>query len=505
MPHVHQTWNRTTSLRVVRSKGDTVTIGGIIIPFRVYDAYGTTWDEDSVINAEMFDPHPVLWWHGQDNRERLGLHYAKNLRMMDSGWYTEMDIEVTTPLAERAVALVESGYGAFSTGSRSDLMSFDWDGYCLEWTLVEISIAPIEAVASPDGSTIASIRTQLGVTGMPNGFRRNVQDPQDRIETPPEPSAPTGVTIDEIDERIADHLERFDETLSERMNEFGEYIIEQVPTRSLPAGEELPEQRAARIEVMSPFDEWTVFDMAVAHQIRSAVSRKRGKSMGAFGEDTFYRAMFHKLELEARLDERRIEQAVERRSNGATTVTADWRRAVDATLRRRLHQWMPGMRANEAMGSTVAGYGDELVTEVLGSVAWHVFTLDSKVFGLLRSFVKPEGTGDTYSVPQIISTPRMRGFAEPTDADQADWANSVIPYGRFETSQATWTLGNIGLNMLVPRIMMEDTRVDSLLEASRNIREGMVVSIDDVLLNGDTAATTGNISHLGDRPNWDGL
>jgi HK97 family phage major capsid protein len=462
-----------TSWNVLRgyvTQSGQMRIAGIVIPFRQIDSYGTWWDEESNIHRDMFSPQPVLWRHG-DRRERIGTTDPDTVEQTKRGWYAEMVID-DTELGRHAYELVRSGAAGYSTGSVPHMVAFRTDGYCFEWAWVETSVCPIEEVASPNKSTIALIRS-FGVEN-------------------------NGVGPQEIEQRVYPTMDDIDEMVTQRLEQFGDHLLENMPTRSLPSADEEAEQQArTRIEVGSEYDEWSAFDMAVVHQMKTTFAqRSRHVRMDAF-DDRFYRALFHKLERLGKRDEERIEAATRKREMGLTTIGRDWRRAVTDELRETLHPFMPYMRANEAHGSTIADYGDKLVPTILGSVAWSTFQHEANILGMLNTFDMPS---NPYEIPQITSLPLMRNFAEPTDQTQFGVTASPYATSRITSAKKTFTAGNVGLMLLIPQILVEDSNIMVLQEFAQQLRRGYAWTVNDVLLNADTAATNTNISHYGTDP-----
>ena len=64
-------------------------------------------------------------------------------------------------------------------------------------------------------------------------------------------------------------------------------------------------------------------------------------------------------------------------------------RAIDTKAYEALHRYFPHLRANEAMSSTGANIGDELVPPLLHSMAYHYYRRESNVLGLFESFQMP--------------------------------------------------------------------------------------------------------------------
>ena len=505
-------------MSLITRTGDYVE--GVLVPFAGPDddGYGTWWDRDTDFALGLYEPQSLLYLHGlkdlqQHGRlvdfgvEDDGLHVRGIIRRQDS------------PIYE----LVDRGEAAWSSGSMAGVASpARADGYIARWPIVEGSIAHYRTVVARTGLTKADyVRAGVGIRGGGQYLRSvwtgaKVMDPKEKLkeepkdglkeepkekpkEEPKKPELRTEPPEDELAEFRAWKEARAKEERKEEMRamleELGYVQPDDKPKRKLKAeGKKSPvDQVDPVIRVASPYDQFSLLGMAFHHESKAAFRSRGGSDMDEF-DDKFFRAMLDKINDHWKEDQK-IEQEWIPTPKGLLEVIP--MRAIDHTTYQNWHRAVPHLRANEAMMSTLANRGDELVPTLLSSTLYYFMRLESRVAPLFRTFRMP---GNPFDYPKITKGPTFVKGDELSDAANFNVSTSNIDYSQISTDDVQFNAGKLAAITLYSEELVEDSTVAWAEAAARVYVEEMAHSFDYVLLNGDTSASATNISYFGTDP-----
>lgn len=499
-------------------------VEGVLVPFGGPDddGFGTWWDADTDFALDLYAPHPLLYVHGIKDLRQHGR--LRDFGIESDGLHVRGQI---TRRDSRIYELVDEGEAAWSSGSMAGVTSpVRADGYIARWPIVEGSIAHRSIVVARHGLTKADyVRAGVAIRGGGQYLRsiwtgvkvmEATQDlstedlagtspaddpgakPEDGKESlSPEPLA-GGTADDEMQEFRAWKAERDKKARGDEvraiLKEMGIEPQGEQPTRSLePEGDKSPvDMPASVIRVASPYDQVSLLGMAFHHESK-AQFRGRGGGMEEF-DDKFFRAMLDKINAQWKADEK-VEQEWIPTPRGLLEVIP--MRAIDRSTYRSWNRAVPNLRANEAMMSTLAGKGDELVPTLLSSALYYFMRLESRVAPLFRSFMMPS---QPFDYPKITSGPTFVKGAELSDAANFNVASLNIDYTDIGTDKVTFEAGKLQAVTLYSQELVEDSAVAWAEAASRVYVQEMAHAFDYVLLNGDTSASATNISFFGTDP-----
>lgn len=510
------------STTVLTRTGDFVE--GVLVPFGGPDddGFGTWWDADTDFALDLYAPHPMLYVHGIKDLRQHG-------RLRDFG--IELDgLHVRGQITRRdsqIYELVDKGDAAWSSGSMAGVTSpVRADGYISRWPIVEGSIAHRNIVVARHGLTKADyVRAGVAIrgggqylrsiwtgvspmesrqdlpaddpAGTPPADDPGVQPDDGKDAPPPEPPV-GGPPDDEMAEFRAWKAERDKEKRGNEvraiLKEMGIEPPGDQPTRSLQKeGKESPVDPALPvIRVASPYDQYSLLGMAFHHEAK-AEFRGRAGGMEEF-DDKFFRAMLDKINEQWKADQK-VQQEWIPTPQGLLEVVP--MRAIDQTTYRNWNRAVPNLRANEAMMSTLAGRGDELVPTLLSSTLYYFMRLDARVAPLFRTFRMPS---NPFDYPKITKGPTFVRGEELSDAANFNVSNSNIDYSQISTDNVTFTAGKLSAITLFSEELVEDSTVAWAEAAARTYVEEMAHAFDFVLLNGDTSDNSTNISLYGTKP-----
>lgn len=365
--------------------------------------------------------------------------------------------------------LVAVGKGAASSGTMPHLIRREGD-YMRRWPIVEWSVLDEEQAGSWPGTTkIEAIRAHLGgeISTDVIEIRRSVfmYEQGTNGNTPPTVQAENSANIGDAVRDLVARVEGMQADIT---------AIREAPAQTLQPSP--PPVAQPQISVRSKYDDVSLFGLLHRDEMQRIDASRQGRTHRRSEE--FMRAVLDKARAmhEAQVDDAGI-------------------RAIDTEAYNAWSERVPHLRANEAMQSTLAGSGDELVPTLMSSVAHYEFRLASRVFSLLPSFQMPS---QSYDYPTLAGGPRFQAAAEATDKDQANVGNSRLATGKPTTAKITFSAGEIGVLSLASRTFYEDAGLSVADALAKQFARNAARDIDYLLLNGDERTTSSNVSHTGD-------
>lgn len=459
-------------------------VGGVLVPFRIKDAYKTWFDDKTNYHLTLFRQRPIFVTHMMRPElvGRGGTLDDASFRLTPEGLYGEGDLE-SNYWGDYALDLIKADDGAWSTGAwptKQTLRVRSSDGYVTDWAIVEGSICKRSEVASPVGTTLAehiraiypqvdSLERSFYMGGI-GSFTRSLTVYEG------ENGAGGGTAIPAITSNQVQKLTEAIEKLTVKLDE-----VETPATRSLPAGGELPDNRVPEISVSSKYDNVSLFGMLLHDRM---VQIQRGKNGASHNRtEEFMRAAVDKAAFLHK-------QAENIRAYGVQNL-----RAIDEEAFEIWHEKVPYLRANEALQSTLATSGDELVPTMLNSTAYYAFMLETRVAQLLEQFQMPS---NPFDYPTVLAGVGLRKVTEPADQASAVPSASTIKPSKPATGKVTYSAGEIGTLILASKVLFEDAGLMMADVLATEAARRAASDIDWVLLNGDERAAATNISHSAD-------
>ena len=510
-------------------------IEGILIPFTTpdKDAYGTYWNRFTDFGLDVFAPHPVLYLHGLRNVQRQGTLVEFEIR--DEGLYARAELRGDSSL----YSLIDSGQAAWSSGSQPHLIEQGRDGYIRKWVLVEGSIGDRSEVAAADGLTAAAyVRSLEGFYDSP--VRRSLwigsgmtektaaAEKQQEKEIPVETGQrlspgqaiaavqagnlsgqlggihlpATSAHEESASKQLIKDLEN--PTARQLLSAFFRSEFDKMQSESKqeePAARALPPEGAKdksplkipSVKVASKYDPISLLGMTWHYELQSSM-RASDRHWKWSVDEEFMRAMLDKVSGAWKAEEAVKDSEI---VFGNELLPVVPMRSIMRSGYEAWHSKVPYLRAGEAMTSTLANFGDELVPQLFSSVVYYHMRLEAVVAPLFSTFLMPS---NPYDVPKITSGPVFHRVAETTDQDNFDIGSFLTPVSKVGTADVTFDAGKLQALTLTSRELIEDSGVNfSQAMANEYVRE-MAHTMDWTLLNGDESDTATNISYYGTKP-----
>lgn len=396
-----------------------------------------------------------------------------SLKYLYEGLYAEWDLWANEA-GDACLRLVDEGAAATSTGTMPHYIDghIRKDGYVEQWPLVEVSMLHVKAAGSQPGTTTVYHIRASGLAA-PDDKADSTDDIQlirsswimtDTFLQPP-PAAPVveppPVAPPPVQPPAAPPA----------------------PIRTLPGLQNDP--RPEPIRVSSQFDGVSALGLI----LWDASRRGKAAASGSYYVRTeeYMRALGERVQS--------IWEREQRQMDGV--VSGSPIRAVDTEAATAWGRYMPHLRANELMASTVSTAGDELVPTLMSSVAYHAFMLETRVAQLFQQFQLPSVP---FNWPTVKKGLKIRRVTEPVNQSSMSITSSVYPASKPATGQITFTPGEIGALSIQSQILWEDAGLSVADTIAKEFARRMAAQIDYVILNGDERATTGNLSHNGTDP-----
>ena len=159
---------------------------------------------------------------------------------------------------------------------------------------------------------------------------------------------------------------------------------------------------------------------------------------------------------------------------------------------------MSAIKADELTYSTQAGFGDEWVPDLWSAQIWNRARLENAILPLFRAIEMPsnpfelpiEGTD-----PSVYFVPETKNETDLTISG----STNPIPDSKIGSGKVTLNAQKLALRVGFSSELVEDSVVPVLNLYRDQAMKAILTSIDNVLLNGDTA-TSGNINKNGAPP-----
>ncbi len=497
-------------------------IGGHLVVFtgpELTDSYGEFFTAKTDYGLDWYPQRPLLYQHGQDaaiGPRPVGV--IDTVKSDGAGIWVEAQLAEHARYLEDMRDLIEQRVLGWSSGTISYLARVTDDGEIVRWPIVEGSLTPTPAepltigdvtyravngavihtvtdiaakaayksagLTMPDLPTLAAAikggaGTGQAAEGGPvkeattNG--QGEQSPgameeydmteviavEERLKALEAELAQERAAKKAAEEEAAKQaaIEAAVKAEREKWEAEQKNVQKNTPAKRLPGFESDPAQagdKAPRIEVRGRFDNLNAADMAYGYML---LKGKGGAS------EQFVKAMADKVEREGiKLD----------------------------------GQWA-GMKSDELGYSTLANYGDEWVPDLWSSELWRKARQDNVIAPLFNTIEMPS---NPYELP-IEGTDPTVYLAEETqdEAHLSLGSGNPTPDSLVGTGKVQLSAKKLSLRVGFSRELVEDSIIPVLSVYREQAIRAMADAIDNVLLNGDTTATsTGNINLDDDTP-----
>jgi hypothetical protein len=419
-------------------------IGGYLVVWgnpQQRDLQGEYFSPESELGLDWYDQRPVLYHHGLDgNMKAAVIGVIDRLQADATGVWAEAQLDLRQRYVRTVLKLVEKGILGWSSGSLPHLVDVAADGHIKRWPIVEGSLTPTPA--EPRRTDVHTLKSAYEVLGLDTG----------RLDLP---TSDTGLPI----EHPATTANPYDTTtfIKTGANMTDNALINTETQIEQPARKRLPvadrdDAIKSHISVTSPYDNLDALDM-----LHGYVLLRQGKSFQGVSQH-YANALAHKVQ-----------------KAGLSAIKSD-----------------------ELSYSTQAGFGDEWVPDLWSAQIWSRARLENAILPLFRSVEMPsnpfelpiEGTD-----PTVYFVPETKNETDLTISG----STNPIPDSKVGSGKVTLSAQKLALRVGFSSELVEDSVVPVLNLYRDQAMKAILTSIDNVLLNGDTA-TSGNINKNGGTP-----
>lgn len=427
-------------------------VGGYLVVWgspQQRDLQGEYFSPESELGLDWYDQRPVLYHHGLDgNMKAAVIGVIDCLKADTTGVWAEAQLDLRQRYVRTVLKLVEKGILGWSSGSLPHLVDVANDGHIKRWPIVEGSLTPTPAEPRrTDVHTLKSAYASLGLDtarfDLPNNRREGSQTLPNT--TNPIPPSPTTTTFPTISGETSVTDTHFTTDISDTTD------IQQPARKRLPIADR-DDAIKSHISVTSPYDNLDALDM-----LHGYVLLRQGKSFQGVSQ-RYANALAHKVQ-----------------KAGLSAIKSD-----------------------ELTYSTQAGFGDEWVPDLWSAQIWNRARVENAILPLFRTIEMPsnpfelpiEGTD-----PTVYFVPETKNEADLTIAG----SGNPIPDSKIGSGKVTLNAQKLALRVGFSSELVEDSVVPVLNLYRDQAMKAILTSIDNVLLNGDTA-TSGNINKNGGTP-----
>ncbi len=416
-------------------------VGGYLVVWgspQQRDLQGEYFSPDSELGLDWYDQRPVLYHHGLDGSMKAAvIGVIDQLKADANGVWAEAQLDLRQKYVRTVLKLVEKGILGWSSGSLPHLVDVAADGHIKRWPIVEGSLTPTPA--EPRRTDVHTLKSAYAALGLDTG-RLNLSVP----------TFPTTTTLTTFP-TITGEKHMTDNHLMTNNADISDTTAMQPARKRLPIADR-EDAVKSHISVSSPYDNLDALDM-----LHGYVLLRQGKSFQGVSQ-RYANALAHKVQ-----------------KSGLSAIKAD-----------------------ELTYSTQAGFGDEWVPDLWSAQIWNRARVENAILPLFRTIEMPsnpfelpiEGTD-----PTVYFVPETKNEADLTIAGSAN----PIPDSKVGSGKVTLNAQKLALRVGFSSELVEDSVVPVLNLYRDQAMKAILTSIDNVLLNGDTA-TSGNINKNGGTP-----
>lgn len=495
-------------------------VGGYLISFGHAgdaDLAGEWFDRSTNFHFDDGYPvkgEPVLFHHGMDKKigvKRIG--QIETMTMDEAGIWAEAVLNQRDAYERAIYQLAEQGKLAYSSGALPQGVQISKSGHITDWPIIEGSLTPMPM--QPFKTQIIPVKSLPEAGDLLAAVETGPQTPTSRKATRPtgEPimtliqermvdavlsafASDAGLTLspDEaasarkaaVDKLIElsgeDDNKAKDAAKSAEFIDMVEGIVRstiasddvetavkaRLAAKSTPKPQAEGFQRDPVITMRSKYADLSAADMAFLAMGRRADATRKGTT---WNEDGFMPEM--------------VDKAQKGLSAGSIKVEHS---AMKGLM---------GVKANELNHTTNTGYGAEWVADLWSSDLWTKERFEqSVVASRIRTIDLPS---DPYTLPLEAGDPTIYHVAETTAEDTLalDISTSPIPDSKVGTANLTITTEKIGGRVGFSTEITEDSIIPFIPQLRGQLLRAIADGIDYTIINGDTAATTANVSYKG--------
>lgn len=510
-----------TNTTAVKALGNG-RVGGYLVMYgspAQKDLQGEYFTPETELGLDLYPTRPALYHHGLDGAfEATKIGDIDTLTEDEIGVWAEAQLDMRKKYVQAVYALVEKGALGWSSGSIPHLVKIAAGGRIEEWPIVEGSLTPTPAEPRIVVSTLKAAHAIV------------FEEAEQLKETP----APAAVDVSQIVSRISvkghksmDMQAMVASVLDALLAAFGEsapqlddtqkqQIVAQVVGQlgaMDSAAAMTPEQAKAQgdqvaqavIKALGAFTNPRAVQNAAIDAVKGAIANAEPKSKvpGGYNGGNHQVSVSEPLRYEhltledmlfghkvikswaygSRPSDEYLQVMAGRTEHELSKQTSDLNKpAVKALLK--------GIKANEIATSTASSGGDEWVGVAYDNRIWE------KVRGAriyqdliakgMRQVEVPKGVETTY-VATEGADPTVYTLSQNADLGADNRPAPVIGTTRIGTGQKALTPGWLGMAVAYTTVLEEDSFINVLPQFRNQVEEKAQETIEQLMINGDTA------------------
>lgn len=508
----------------VKSVGEG-RVGGYLVLFGTAaqkDLQGEYFTAETDYGLDWYEKRPALYHHALDDTIQTDpIGVIDTLKMDDVGIWAEAQLDLRKRYTRAIQKLVDKGVIGWSSGSLPHVVKIESDGCIKRWVIVEGSLTPTPAEPR---IVVSTLKAEHAIA---------LEESDTTEEAPSQDAVDVSVILSRI--KVKGHLKMdvqaiVQKTLDALMAAFGEsapqlddtakqQIVAQVtsqfgemqsappttPEEAKALGDKIAD---ATIKALAAHTNPAIAQKAATDAIKTLFDNTKPESKlpgGVQGGNGNHHITvseplkFDHLSLE---DMMFGYKTIKSWVHGLSRPTDDYLQVLSGRVERELGRQdsafskpaikslIKGTKANEIATSTASGGGDEWVSVAYDRTIWEkvrgVRIYQDLIKKGMREVEVPKGAEST-----IVATegadPTVYTLSQDADLGSDNRPKPVIGTTRIGTGQVTLTPGWLGMAVAYTTVLEEDSFVAVLPQFRSQVEEKAQETIEQLMINGDTA------------------
>jgi HK97 family phage major capsid protein len=487
------------------------------------DADGEYFTPSTNLHEDKFELPPVVYFHGLKSETPAYIGQTVDYEdRIDGRWYRVI-LDKTKALAQKVWEAAQQGRAGASSGSVAHLARVAGSGHIQEWPIAELTlldITPDQAPRNKRAVAVPVLKAMYDQAGLE--FPASIEDCEDDDSE----ADPRGATA-QADQAAGGGAIETEGNTQDKEPIMNEDTHDAAITRDEVAGlvsqgivDALKAQETERAAIKEAEDKrQKELDDALKAQKEELETKYAAENRLPFtAENAPFKAEFGNLWKYDNLDDGEVALGIEvldsahRNGRSRNGVSEDAYKALavriaeskrDEHSEAKLVMLKAGMplKANELNQSTLASYGDEWVTSANSNQLWLKVVEESRIASMIPTIIVPQGA-ESVIIPIEGAAPTFYVVAQASaQTSSLGRPTGTVTSSKYGTGQRTLTVGKLGASTIWTGELEEDAMVNYVGELRRQLVTEGALTMDDVVLNGDTAATAStNVNDIAGTP-----
>lgn len=473
---------------------------------------------DTDLSLDLYPTRPTFYHHGLDDTlEALKIGDIDLLKPDEIGVWAEAQLDLHNKYVTAIRRLVDKGVIGWSSGSLPHLVKIAAGGHIEKWPIVEGSLTPTPAeprivVSTLKATHALTLEEPETVKEAPRAPAVNVSQIITRLNVKGhlkmDMQAMVASVLDALLAAFGESAPQLDDTQKQQI--VAQVVAQLGATESAPPA--TPEEAKAQgeqvaqavIKALQTFTAPRAAQTAAIEAVKNMVASAKPQSQVQSGVQAAHNISvsepmkYEHLSLEDLMFGHKTIKSWGYGSRASDEYLQIMAGRAEAELRKQdspfqaqaIKSLIKGTKANEIATSTASGGGDEWVSVAYDRTIWEkvrgVRIYQDLIKKGMREVEVPKGAEST-----IVATegadPTVYTLSQNADLGSDNRPAPVIATTRIGTGQKTLTPGWLGMAVSYTTVLDEDSFINVLPQFRAQVEEKAQETIEQLMINGDTA------------------